>query len=82
MKREIHRGYGVCARRGLIDAGDQGFPAEFVADIATSGKLRRAGGDNRGGQVELGLGGDPLRVAVVYCPVDPCRRDSLRTNRK
>ena len=66
----------------MIDASDQGMPAKFGADIDASRKLSRAGRDDRGGQIELGLGGDPVRVAVVYRPVDLSRRDSLRTNRK
>ena len=47
--------------------------------IDPSRQLSRAGGDNGSVQVELGLGGD--RAAVVYRPVDLCRRDLLRTSR-
>ena len=74
MESEIHRGYVIRARRGYIDASDQGLPAEFGAGIDTSGKLGRAGGDKRVVQVELGLGCD--RTAVVYRPVHLCWRDS------
>ena len=75
MKREIHRGYVIRARRGLIDASNKSFPAKFCTGVNASGKLSRAGGDNRVIQVELCLGG--YRAAVVYRPIDLSRRDSL-----